>query len=672
MPPPAQRSPTTKMLRLSVLQLMGLLFLSLLCPIAAVITDENKSNEEEEEEGPDCGLYLAPSSIPGAGLGMYAGRSAISKNHPVVPRGGGDVIIPLIEMEWHTSYGTTEERHFLWDEYTWSWSNFGGVQDEITDPTTVSVASGGFGAAINCDMPLVNVHEMEAKDFEGGEGHPWFTYRMDASGVSSTSPGAGASSIFHGRSFYAKKDIEPYSELYASYGDNYFATRDQYWFVPMKSDYKKADHFMRRYLRMLYALVQKQMKHTTTSKDAPRSVVTDHKGFQSDLWNLVLSVRDVFRERMMYALPGSNTTVAEMQMILERGGTAQKGYNATIKDAKWMEENGQCMDNIMDHVSDIPHAGRGAFAKRFIPKGGLVAPAPLIHVPHRSVLNMYSAVYDEKGEHMVRDVETGVVHRQLILNYCFGRSETELLLCPYGLLTGLINHSTNPNTKVQWTNTSRMRHPDWLTKPVSEWGYEWHSGLSFDYVAIRDIEEGEEVTIDYGPEWELAWQIHVQQFEGNPPRRDYRPAHELNQILDLNIPLWPSQFQGVLMACRDDYFKMRGIHNGKNRWARPYRRGIEHEDIFGDYYLCRAIQKDEKSNTYTVEVYESGKHDTSSPWFETYEERVRLILFHMPADAFYFKDIAYERDSHQEWSFRHPMGLPDEVFPDIWKTQKAT
>jgi len=34
-------------------------------------------------------------------------------------------------------------------------------------------------------------------------------------------------------------------------------------------------------------------------------------------------------------------------------------------------------------------------------------------------------------------------------------------------------------------------------------------GLSFEYVALRDIEEGEEIFMDYGEEWEDAWEQHV-------------------------------------------------------------------------------------------------------------------------------------------------------------------
>ena len=35
------------------------------------------------------------------------------------------------------------------------------------------------------------------------------------------------------------------------------------------------------------------------------------------------------------------------------------------------------------------------------------------------------------------------------------------------------------------------------------------TGLSIDYIATRDIYAGEEVFMNYGKEWEAAWQEHV-------------------------------------------------------------------------------------------------------------------------------------------------------------------
>ena len=61
----------------------------------------------------DCGVYLAPSSIPFAGLGMYVGNRSIAANEAVT---GDDIIIPIIERPWHIEPRLTD-RKFLWSEY---------------------------------------------------------------------------------------------------------------------------------------------------------------------------------------------------------------------------------------------------------------------------------------------------------------------------------------------------------------------------------------------------------------------------------------------------------------------------------------------------------------------------------------------------------------------------
>ena len=76
-----------------------------------------------------------------------------------------------------------------------------------------------------------------------------------------------------------------------------------------------------------------------------------------------------------------------------------------------------------------------------------------------------------------------------------------------------------------------MRHPEWLTQVQFTWDHINHPGLSFDVIALRDIEEDEEILIDYGIEWETAWREHVTNFD--PPRRGYTPAFEMNQQVDL-------------------------------------------------------------------------------------------------------------------------------------------
>ena len=61
-----------------------------------------------------CGIYLAPSSIPFSGLGMYVGNASFSVNDIVATQ---DVVIPIVDRDKHTGY--INER-WLFDEYIWN------------------------------------------------------------------------------------------------------------------------------------------------------------------------------------------------------------------------------------------------------------------------------------------------------------------------------------------------------------------------------------------------------------------------------------------------------------------------------------------------------------------------------------------------------------------------
>lgn len=51
----------------------------------------------------ECGIYLAQSTIPNAGLGMYAGKD-YAKDAKVTD---GDIIVPLIEVDWNNNHDGT-------------------------------------------------------------------------------------------------------------------------------------------------------------------------------------------------------------------------------------------------------------------------------------------------------------------------------------------------------------------------------------------------------------------------------------------------------------------------------------------------------------------------------------------------------------------------------------
>lgn len=133
----------------------------------------------------------------------------------------------------------------------------------------------------------------------------------------------------------------------------------------------------------------------------------------------------------------------------------------------WIKENGICLDNIKVGQSDIPHAGRGAKARRAIAKGELVVPMPLLHIKDEKELHTYKVYTDKNGE-FFRD-RNHRVGSQLLLNYCFGSPTTSLLLCP--TTNGIIvNHCSDgcerPNVELRWSKDEITQ--SWLKLPLKE------------------------------------------------------------------------------------------------------------------------------------------------------------------------------------------------------------
>lgn len=299
------------------------------------------------------------------------------------------------------------------------------------------------------------------------------------------------------------------------------------------------------------------------------------------------------------------------------------------------------MDNIKEGNSTNPDAGRGAFANRFIPKGGLVAPAPLIHIGNYNSMKVFHPKDGEGPGKLIPDRD-GPFSFQLLMNYCFGHDQSTLLLCPYGLLTAFINHShEHPNTRIVWAK--EMRHPDWKEKSIDEWEGERHAGLQIDFVALRDIEEDEEILIDYGAVWEAAWQEHAKRFV---PRKNYIPAFELNDMLDIEyrtIDDVDYEVDNVKLTCADWYIEQFIDHKGGDCECRVLKK------LGDDSYLVQLLNVTFYDVDRYIEVLPGG------------------ILWNVPSDAFIFVDLPYTRDHYDFQSFRHAMMIPDDMFPDVWK-----
>jgi SET domain len=483
--------------------------------------------------------------------------------------------------------------------------------------------SPGIGAAINCDLPLVNVMDTWSK-IDGGGLHR------------AKDPGAGAFTPYYDRKSRATRSLQAGEELFIDYGENYFKTRASvYGLMPMHADYKEANTFVKTYLSF----------RDKAFKTIPKYLINE---LEADLWSVITNWG--FETRMLNALPRNHS---DLEQIMAWGGTQWRHYKRSIRDMEWLEEHGQCMDNIKPGKSTIAQAGRGVFATRFIPKGGLVAPAPLIHIKDKKELVMYD-VLPESKDGLIHRNASRPVHHQLLLNYCFGHRNSTVLLSPYGLLTSLINHSPNAaNARITWTSPDKLRSPDWLKRHPDEWTMESHSGLQFDFVALRDIDANEEITIDYGPEWEAAWKEHVKTWQKPEGADKYIVSYEMQTDLDRDVPTEDEGGLGETMQvyCHEIFRQINGL-----------------EESDSDYHRCRAIKryKNPSGETrYLVELYYVHDEDMKSSIV------VSELLFDVPRSVFHFEDTSYTRDHQRPFSFRHEMMIPDDMFPAEWMNQPA-
>jgi SET domain len=544
------------------------------------------------------------------------------------------------------------------DEYIWSGDTFEGM----TEPWhSVDGASFGIGAAPNCFFPLLNVEDAHV-------------LQRDYAGQLRTSPGIGAFTPWHDRRSHATQDIAAGAELFVDYGYSYFegSREDIFGLIPFEVHYIRADTLLKKYTELGKSLIRNKRKSCLASFDeateqrcsvSALDETISNQVLKNDLFALTRDVLGAWPTRTLKALPEDRTLIPK---ILSNGGTALKDYDRSVRDVQYLQEHGTCMDHLVVQPSTIPVAGRGAFAKRDLPAGSIVAPVPLIHLPNRKVLNMYAAssVLNIETDQFERD-PTQPIHQQLLLNYCFGHGDSTLLLCPYGIVSSLINHAPadaevgpTANVKIVWSNKTTA-HPEWRDKPIEEWAYAYQTGLGFEYVALRDIAAGEEVFVDYGNEWQQAWDEHVENWK--PVER---LVDKLNDDFDSILPTedewhWSvgdltDDSQAVNLWCYNVYRELQGL---------PSAPEVA--------YPCKVIlrQDVDGSALYTAEILER-RQNVDDDDDDVCEEFFDEILWAVPRDAFAFGGLYHVFDTREyasTWTFRHDLRVPDELMPDAWK-----
>jgi hypothetical protein len=183
------------------------------------------------------------------------------------------------------------------------------------------------------------------------------------------------------------------------------------------------------------------------------------------------------------------------------------------------DNNVVCLDQNLrvDKSSSQDAMGLGVFAKRDLAMGTVLTSTPLVPI-HRHEMDI---------------ADEGIRDKQLMLNYAYGHPDSDLLLLPNGPVVNYLNHHPDrSNARIRWHTVredhrkdgtegagggldrrQEYHHPELMSVPAELVAKTHGKGLLMDVVATRDIREGEEIFLDYGKEWQQAWQKHASAFE---------------------------------------------------------------------------------------------------------------------------------------------------------------
>lgn len=632
-------------------KLQALLVSLLVFSLAGEIVTGAKTKPTEENE---CRLWLGPSHLGTDSepeYGIFAGKNF--ERDDIIPN--IEIAIPLVD--WTEKFNRQTKLDNAIVEFVESqvWTgDFAGAKWEGEHSTIVAIP--GVGNLANYHSGMHNVDWLQSAAllrkksdvFEPGIAHL----------------ARGAISHYHNLTMKATQSIPAGMELYANFGetwDNKESLDDSFQDKITRWDYQHAD-------QILEAISKFMDEH---DKDLSSDLKEDILDFMLEK---VLGTAAGKRAKVIRSLIPSDPK--KLKDVQEAGGAFMYRNKDLVKSQRWLKKHAICMDNLRAGPSTIPEAGRGAFSTRKISKGKIIAPSPMIHIANDALLQMYQITESENtktGDVVLNYDKSKPLQQQLMTNYCFGHRESNILLFPIGPLVNLINHapSGKANAYVTWSRHKHVTNDHSLHDLSAEQLAERSRvGIVMVVQALRDIEEGEEIFLNYGSGWEEAWKEYVDKgneefgkdktwdLKADDMKIQYRDIPFATDLKDGVNPYPPS----VATTC---FLKTEDVQDG-----RPRRSPNGHE-IFrfaddmtpekftgADMYVCDVLSRTEKltdGNLYNYTVLAKISD----------EDIVQVE--NVPHAAITFVDQPYQSDLHTPGGFRHYIGIPDSDFPQAWR-----
>lgn len=164
---------------------------------------------------------------------------------------------------------------------------------------------------------------------------------------------------------------------------------------------------------------------------------------------------------------------------------------STISNFKELNENGHCLTDVYVNTSNIPMSGKGLFTKRSYKKGEIVTISPIL---------IFS-------KHTLQKLDD----TSLLTNYAICSLISDVCILPIGL-SSMINHGgVEANVEIEWYNwKSKTSLPEKLSWSIKDLAAYPAAPLDIAYRSTKDLNEGNEILISYGEEWEKEWLKYVQ------------------------------------------------------------------------------------------------------------------------------------------------------------------
>jgi hypothetical protein len=606
---------------------------------------------DHDEPYTTCRYYLAPSSLPHAGLGIFAGANLTAGSFTPP-----DIAIHSLTSSELISYrcgfvASLQRCRFGYPQ--WLLNNYRWQTEGITyQHEQLDVIIPGMGALPNAHLsPALIAAEIYPPSVETLGLHR------------SIDPGAGASSQYGRSRFFIENEVEQGREILISYGEEYFESPfHKHMKVPFSGDYEVMDEIVEMFVDLF---PDRTDSNITSVRGNMNTNVAKHT------WNLAQDL--ISRNGYLNTLAPSN--MDQLQFTREIG-SARASIPNLVRSPLWLQENGRCLDEIRMKQSTIPQAGRGTFARRSLSKGEVVAPAPLIHIDKR-LLEPLNETDPTVGQEIWE-----ALARPLLFNYCWGHAQSNILLFPYSSLVNSINHGQEEvaNVELRWSQM-KGHHVEWLELPASTVLEKSQSGLVMEFIAKKDIQEGEEILVNYGSRWQESWDQHVTSWKAPDESEQYIAASTMNSldhhgrlrtIKEIQTDPYP---QNIYLECIFPHEFI--LYAKKHTWPSGEEYVWWYPDNLDQQFFtstnddrreCEIIEriKSKSGNDHGPDRFMYNVTMKSKSSLDNMPDNISLVVSELPRTAIQFADKSYTLDEFMAGTFRHHMHLPDEMFPESW------